>query len=218
MRQSASACTRGLEFGRAVRRPQTHVAGNVNSPYKEIIAALLLVFAAYWGLTATAVKHPKRAEPSASSLLHTVLLLIGFALIWVKGLRFGLLGARFVPETVAPQVVGVALVAAGVGFAVWARRVLAADWSHTVTIKVQHRLVQSGPYTIVRNPIYTGVAVAVLGMALALGEIRGLLGLAFVVAAVWHKGWIEERFLLEEFGGDYAEYQRKVRFMIPFVL
>jgi protein-S-isoprenylcysteine O-methyltransferase Ste14 len=55
-------------------------------------------------------------------------------------------------------------------------------------------------------------------MALALGEFRGLVGLALMVAAVWHKGRTEERFLLAEFDDDYADYQREVGFLIPRVV
>ena len=69
-----------------------------------------------------------------------------------------------------------------------------------------------------RNPIYTGDIVIVLGMALGLGEFRGLVGLALMVAAVWHKGRVEERFLLAEFGDEYADYQREVGFLVPFVV
>jgi len=60
--------------------------------------------------------------------------------------------------------------------------------------------------------------VIVLGMALALGELRGLIGLALMAAAVWHKGRSEERFLLAEFGDEYADYQREVRFLVPFIV
>ena len=81
----------------------------------------------------------------------------------------------------------------------------------------QH-LVRTGPYAFVRNPIYSGIALAVFGTALVAGTIGGLLGFALVVASLWQKGRMEERFLLAEFGNEYAAYQRKVKFLIPFVV
>ena len=50
-----------------------------------------------------------------------------------------------------------------------------------VTIKQDHRLVRRGPYAIVRHPIYAGFVLAMLGTALALGELRGLLAVALAL-------------------------------------
>jgi protein-S-isoprenylcysteine O-methyltransferase Ste14 len=107
------------------------------------------------------------------------------------------------------------IVLAGVALAIWARRILGANWSAAVTIKKGHQLIRSGPYALVRNPIYSGDILIVLGMALAVGKTRGLLGLVVMVAAVWHKGRTEERFLLTEFGDQYSDYQRAVGFLLP---
>ena len=68
-----------------------------------------------------------------------------------------------------------------------------------------------------RNPIDTGDIVAVLGIALALGELRGQVGLLLIVLYALHKGRAEERILLEEFGDAFVSYRRKVRCLIPFL-
>ena len=189
----------------------------MHSPYREMIGAFLSLFGVYWVLSAARVKSAKRVEPRTSGLLHSVLLIAGFALIWVKWLRVGILAERLVPQNIPIQAAGVVLVASGVIFAVWGRHVLGAEWSNRVEIKEQPSLIRTGPYAIVRNPIYTGVVLTMLGMALTLGEVGGLLGLVLVFASVSHKGWMEERFLLDEFGPAYADYRRKVRFLIPFI-
>jgi len=72
-------------------------------------------------------------------------------------------------------------------------------------------------YSVVRNPIYSGMALAVLGSALVAGTLRGLRRLCPCAFALWQKGRVEERFLLAEFGEEYAAYQREVKFMIPFI-
>ena len=84
-----------------------------------------------------------------------------------------------------------------------------------VTLKQDHELIRSGPYRWVRHPIYTGLLLAVLGSAIALGEWRGLIALALVTAAFLRKIAIEERFLTEQFGGVYAHYSRKVPSLVP---
>jgi len=62
--------------------------------------------------------------------------------------------------------------AAGLLFSVWARRYLGRNWSRAVTIKKDHELITSGPYSLVRHPIYTGLLVGLFGCALAVGEWR----------------------------------------------
>ena len=189
----------------------------MNSPYREIIGVLLILFGVYWLFTSSSIKSTKRTEPYLSSLFHSCLLLFGFALIWIKWFQIGILEIRIIPENILFQVIGVIFVTTGVLFAIWARRVLGEEWSNNVAIKDSHMLIKIGPYQFVRNPIYTGVIFAMLGMMITLGEIRGLIGLILVFISVWHKGWMEEQFLVEEFGDEYIEYKKNVKFMIPFV-
>ena len=80
------------------------------------------------------------------------------------------------------------------------------------------QLVTSGPYHLVRNPIYSGMLLAAFGIALTAGDVAALLGLAFVFASLWRKALVEERLLASEFGEQYAAYSRRVKRLIPFVL
>ena len=87
-----------------------------------------------------------------------------------------------------------------------------------VTVKHDHELVRSGPYALVRHPIYSGVLLALIGTTLAIGRWRGLPGLALIAAALLCKLTIEERFMSEQFGEAYARYRAEVPALIPFVL
>ena len=78
---------------------------------------------------------------------------------------------------------GLALVVLGLAFSVAARVWLGGNWSSMVTLKQDHELIRSGPYRWVRHPIYTGLLLAILGSAIALGEWRGLIALALVTVA-----------------------------------
>jgi protein-S-isoprenylcysteine O-methyltransferase Ste14 len=111
-----------------------------------------------------------------------------------------------------------ALTLAGAGFAIWARAYLGRNWSAIVTIKEDHRMVRSGPYALVRHPIYSGFLLALLGSALALGEVRGLVAVALAFLAWWFKSRLEEQFMEQRFGAEYAVYKRRVKALIPFVL
>ena len=84
-----------------------------------------------------------------------------------------------------------------------------------VTLKQDHELIRSGPYRWVRHPIYTGLLLAILGSAIALGEWRGLIALVLVAAAVLRRIAIEERFLTQQFGAAYARYRAEVPALVP---
>jgi protein-S-isoprenylcysteine O-methyltransferase Ste14 len=112
----------------------------------------------------------------------------------------------------------VALTAVGLLFAVWARQYLGSNWSGTVSIKKDHQLITNGPYALVRHPIYTGVLLALVGSAMAIGEWRAVLGLALASLALWRKLRLEKHLLHRQFGETYQAYCQRVPALIPFVL
>ena len=171
-----------------------------------------------WGAGAVSAKRNARVQPSASLALHSVLIIGGFALLFWRRLSIGLLAWRFLPDSASLAAAGFAITVLGIGIAIWARFFLGRNWSGVVTIKQDHHLIRRGPYALVRHPIYAGLILAMLGTALTLGELRGLIGLAFALTHWWTKSQIEERFLLEQFGAEYAQYRREVKALIPFVL
>ena len=180
------------------------------------VNSLWILAGIYWALTALRAKTAVRKEQSASRVLHIAVMCTAFYLLF-GSVRAGWLVVRFVPINAWIAWTGFGLVAAGIAFAVWARAMLGANWSGLVAIKAGHELIQSGPYRWVRHPIYSGLLLAILGTALALGEVRGLL--AFLVALLgWGiKALMEERFLIDQFDGDYVRYTREVKRLIPFV-
>jgi protein-S-isoprenylcysteine O-methyltransferase Ste14 len=85
-------------------------------------------------------------------------------------------------------------------------------------VKQDHELIRSGPYALVRHPIYTGLLLALIGTALMVGNWRALIGLAIMVGAIVRKLKIEERFMTEQFGEAYARYRAQVAMLVPFVV
>ena len=69
-----------------------------------------------------------------------------------------------------------------------------------VTLKEGHELIRSGPYRRIRHPIYTGILLAFLGTAIAIGRVAGLVAFVIVWASFWMKARREESFLAQEFG------------------
>jgi|SRR5579871_2623146 len=108
---------------------------------------------------------------------------------------------------------------AGVGFlfAWWARLTLGRLWSGWVSKKADHRVVDNGPYAIVRHPIYTGIILAVFATAIIKGTAFALIGAGVMTLGFWIKARLEERFLREELGAEsYDSYRRRVPMLVPF--
>jgi protein-S-isoprenylcysteine O-methyltransferase Ste14 len=106
---------------------------------------------------------------------------------------------------------------AGFLFSWWARLHLGRLWSGWVTKKTDHRVVDTGPYAIVRHPIYTGLILAAFSTAFLKGTAYALLGAAVMTLGFWIKARLEERFLRNELGPDtYDAYRRRVPMLVPF--
>ena len=110
----------------------------------------------------------------------------------------------------------VSLAALGFTFMVWARVHLGKLWSGGVTRREGHRVVDSGPYAIVRHPIYTGLLIAGLGTVLIKGTALSLAGLGVLTVIYVIKARLEERFLRDELGAEaYDAYARRVPMLFP---
>jgi protein-S-isoprenylcysteine O-methyltransferase Ste14 len=109
---------------------------------------------------------------------------------------------------------------AALGFAVcwWARVHLGRLWSGLVTLKEGHRIVDTGPYGLVRHPIYTGVMFAAVATAFVRANPAGFVGAVLLILGFSMTARIEEGFLRAQLGADlYDDYSRRVGMLIPGV-
>jgi protein-S-isoprenylcysteine O-methyltransferase Ste14 len=108
------------------------------------------------------------------------------------------------------------LFALGLGFAVWARLHIGRNWGTPMTQKVDPQLVTSGPYHLVRHPIYSGILTAGVGTAIALSWLWliavGLVGAYFIYSAT-----VEERYMAEQFPNAYPAYKTSTKMLVPFI-
>jgi protein-S-isoprenylcysteine O-methyltransferase Ste14 len=112
--------------------------------------------------------------------------------------------------------VGLLLFVLGLAFALWARVHIGRNWGTPMSTKEDPELVTSGPYRLVRHPIYSGILIAGAGTAVALGWVWLivvlLIGIYFVYSAT-----VEERYLTEQFPDAYPAYRRSSKMLVPFV-
>jgi protein-S-isoprenylcysteine O-methyltransferase Ste14 len=182
------------------------------------IYGLWIAFGVVWLLSAGLSKQTARSQSTGSRFLQGGLAASGFVVLFDRQIPLGPLDERFAPDLAVLAWIGFAITLAGVLIAIWARLVLGRNWSATITIKHGHEIVRRGPYAVVRHPIYSGTSLAMLGTAIYFGTFRGLLAVALTFAGWWLKSRMEEKFMLEQFGQEYREYQREVKALIPFVL
>ena len=111
---------------------------------------------------------------------------------------------------------GLFLLALGLGFAIWARVHIGRNWGTPMTQKDDPELVTSGPYRLVRHPIYSGILVAGVGTVVAL---RWQWLIAVVLAGVYfvYSATVEERYLTEHFPDTYPAYKNSTKMLVPFI-
>jgi protein-S-isoprenylcysteine O-methyltransferase Ste14 len=128
----------------------------------------------------------------------------GGSVLWKPGL---VAAAPFVVATIA-----------GFAFTWWARLTIGKLWSSGVTRKAEHRVVDTGPYGLVRHPIYTGLIFSAFATAFVPLTPMTLVGAALISFGFFLKARLEEQFLRGELGADaYAAYARRVPMLVPWV-
>jgi protein-S-isoprenylcysteine O-methyltransferase Ste14 len=186
-------------------------------PVLKILEKLWLVLGFFWILTAIGQKRAVFKESAGRSAVYRSGTIIALVLM-LSWTGVGPLGWQLTPHS--PALEWAALVVGVVGFAVafWARILLGGEWSSQVTLKTDHRLIQSGPYAVVRHPIYSGLLLAMVGTAMAGGELRMYLAAAVIFGTFWYKSRLEERLLISAMGARYVEYQQHTYALIPGLL
>jgi protein-S-isoprenylcysteine O-methyltransferase Ste14 len=172
------------------------------------------VWALSWFAAAIWSRQTAARASFAQEAPYRIITLIGIVLL------FGFVDFRTFPYgwDVSESVMWVllALVTAGFLFAWWARIHLGTLWSGTITRKQDHRIVDTGPYALVRHPIYTGLLLSGFATAIARGRWEALIGAVLFALGCWIKARQEERFLSEELGAEYAAFRKRVPMLVPF--
>jgi protein-S-isoprenylcysteine O-methyltransferase Ste14 len=185
--------------------------------YRGFFYITWLLWTLIWLVLAFNVKVTVRRQAALPRLVNMALLigaavLLGAPHLPVSGLTVPVLpGSQWKIWTAG----GAVLTLFGLSFTVWARIYLGRNWSGVAAIKADHELVVGGPYRWVRHPIYSGLALAFLGTALAIEQWRGMLALELALLAFGHRIIVEERFMRQQFGAVYDAYAQRVRALVP---
>jgi protein-S-isoprenylcysteine O-methyltransferase Ste14 len=180
-----------------------------------VVGALWLLWLGYWWWSSRDTKQTVRSETLRSRMTYVAPLVVAGYLLSLRRLPFSGTSVQLFEPGAAVLLSAVAFVAAGLGFAVWARRHLGRNWSGTVTTKNDHELVRTGPYRFVRHPIYSGILLAFVGMAVGAGTWTSVCAVGLVTAAFLRKMRLEEQFMTDQFGEQYQRYRHEVPALFP---
>lgn len=131
------------------------------------------------------------------------------------GQQYYPLGLHLLPDYPVTLYIGFIIAALGVIFAFWARKYLGGNWSGIVALKKDQTLVDTGPYAIVRHPIYFGLTIGIVGSAIAEGTVSGLVAIVCMLIFSLLRIRAEEKLMISTFGKKYSGYSRRVSRFIP---
>jgi protein-S-isoprenylcysteine O-methyltransferase Ste14 len=183
----------------------------MNQQFAIYAGIVWLLWVLSWWIAAFWRARSTKQAPRASYRWQLMLAFLGFVLLFWRTPFPGQ------PWWSIGPVLGWALVgvvATGAGFAWWARIHLGALWSGAIEMREAHHIVDTGPYRLVRHPIYTGLILSALGLAAIKATPLAMLGAALVAIGFALKAKAEERFLTKELP-DYPSYARRVPMLVP---
>jgi protein-S-isoprenylcysteine O-methyltransferase Ste14 len=173
------------------------------------ITVVWIIFWVYWIASAFGVKEgrgDRRRIPLNGLTAVSVIVLL-------RVFRSGSLAV----DSPVLGAIGAVVFASGIALAVWARLYLGRNWGMPMTQKAEPELVTSGPYRLVRHPIYSGLLAALVGTALATSLV-GLILVPILGAYFYYSAFVEEKNLTKTFPTTYPAYRTHTKMLIPFVI
>ena len=181
---------------------------------REALSAVLLAWAAIELVLRARQRGLQQRRTSFDWSFPVILVCIGGGV--ALAFRASHLGSTTWGGGWAPFGVGLAILVAGASFRVWAIVTLGRFFTPVVMIQEGHRLVERGPYRIVRHPSYTGGLVGFLGLGIALASWLSVLAAVLLpLVGVLVRIHVEEGALTGGLGDEYREYAARTKRLVP---
>ncbi|MFY9708761.1 MAG: isoprenylcysteine carboxylmethyltransferase family protein [Candidatus Cybelea sp.] len=187
--------------------------------YDWCILGLWLLFLAVWIISSLGAKKSLRSRAwSRGIVVRLIVLLLVLVTFRLPGVSHGFRHATIflANRNQYLGIAGVALCALGIGLAIYARFYLGSNWGLPMTRRANPELVTSGPYALVRHPIYSGLLLAMIGSGLAL-SVSWAIGLLIVGPYFIYSARAEEQTMADAFPQQYPAYRTRTKMFVPFV-
>ena len=188
--------------------------------FRVVVPAVIVAFAMHRGYYVR--KHGreentlKKREEGLASNVAGLLGMIGFISIIVYAINPAWLAWAALPVPIWLRWTGVGLTLLGFALLQWAQNTLGKNWSDTPRMIQEQALVTSGPYRLIRHPIYTAF-VFILGSTLLISAnwLIGLAWLGMTILELASRIQFEEGLMLEYFGDQYRKYMKRTGRLLP---
>jgi len=189
--------------------------------YSLIVSACWLVFVIFWAVSAVGVKRDiDRSSWQQFWLLRIIIIVAVINAIaysnFARNLNYRFNAFSTFSQETQLAALGALLCVIGIGLAIWARVHIGRNWSGVPSIKEGHELVTSGPYRLIRHPIYTGMILALLGSAFATSA-WWLVAFFIVTAMFIWRVRVEESLMTKQFPEQYSEYKKRTWALVPYI-
>jgi protein-S-isoprenylcysteine O-methyltransferase Ste14 len=183
----------------------------------RLLALIWLAWVTSWVVASFWSGRTKTHVPTRQSVVYRLPILLGAVLLMPLTARALDAKPLYNPGQFGTFVL-ILVTVLGISFTWWARIHLGRFWSNAITHKEDHRIVDTGPYGLVRHPIYTGLITAILATGIAVATWPAILGAILISFGQWQKARMEEGFLTVELGPEaYGSYCRRVPMIVPFL-
>jgi protein-S-isoprenylcysteine O-methyltransferase Ste14 len=169
------------------------------------------VFWIYWIAVSLGVKAARTSWTRFAGVRVAAVLIV------LLLLRLRVLKGHTVTHDPWLQGIGLAIFLLGLALAVWARVYLGRNWGMPMTEKDDPELVTTGPYSIIRHPIYSGIILAMVGTTVAV-SVYWLIAVVLLGAYFIYSAFMEERYMAGIFPDTYPRYKQSTKMLIPFIL
>jgi protein-S-isoprenylcysteine O-methyltransferase Ste14 len=172
-----------------------------------------------WIISAFSTKSTK-VDLGGWYLRITAIIIFGALIFFRQQVMSALpfLGIEIWSRSLTLGVIADLIVLIGMIIMIWARITIGKNWSANIVLKENHELIIKGPYQYIRHPIYSGLLLMVLGIAIYSGLLSEILLFILFFFGVNYKANREEKLLIEHFADKYTDYRNKIKAFIPFVL
>ena len=135
---------------------------------------------------------------------------VGWMVVLTVSAVFGKDGIAFLPDWI--YLVGIVFMFGGIVFWQWAISVLGRYFSGVIGVQKEQKVVDTGPYHLIRHPSYTGALIFYVGMGLAVQSWAAVLVAVIVFGAVYgYRIFVEEKVLINELGNNYVDYKKRTK-------
>jgi len=181
----------------------------IGAAFVLIVASVIIDFSKYH-------KQKRGVEDSANSLVETGSMTI-FFITYYLSIKMNLLHVSANKLIgFAALIIGLILIVVGIVFNVYGRIVLKSNWANQIKIYKNHSLITSGPYKIVRHPLYASLIWIFLGGSLVyMNLVSFLLNLFVFVPMMTIRARKEDELLSKKFGIEYNKYKVKTGMFFP---